>query len=149
MSSTLQMLGVQAQLAADQSSGEVSRTTLALITGGAAALGSLIGGCVTGYFSLRGERARQEFAAEHRREHARVRRSEGQRAAASGAVRERRSMLRINRDLLELFRDTGTWWLAPQELQFFPQSPERQLVVFASTRRVEPGGACGSAAEVA
>ena len=111
------MLVVHFQLAADQSSGEISRGTLALITGGAAAVGSLIGGCVTGYFTLRGEHARQEFAAtteESRRKY----KEQREQAAASGAVREWRSMLRINRDLLELFRDTGTWWLAPQELQF-------------------------------
>jgi hypothetical protein len=126
VSNTLQLLAAQFQLAAEQS-GEVSRGTLALITGGAAALGSLIGGGVTGYFALRGERTRQEFASQAE-ESRRTYEEQRQKAAASGAVREWKSMLRINRDLLEVFRDTGTWWLPPQELQFFPQSPERQLV---------------------
>jgi hypothetical protein len=110
----------------------VSRETLALITGGAAALGSLIGGCVTGFFSLRGEVKRQDFARATERSQ-RDHDDEKERAAARGAARDWRLMLKDSGSLLTVCRQAQSWWETEQNLSFFPSTPERRLVASRMT----------------
>ncbi len=105
----------------------VSRETLALITGGAAALGSLIGGCVTGFFTLRGESKRQQFARDTEQDQ-RAYDDEKERAAARGAARDWRSMLKDSASLLTVCRQAQSWWGDEQGVSHFPSVPERRLV---------------------
>jgi hypothetical protein len=105
----------------------VADWVLALITGGSAVLGSLVGGGITGYFALKGERKRQEFAesVEQRKEE---REDQATLAVACGAAREWARILSEDRVSIKTALDQGHWWPSDEDVQRFTFHEDRKLV---------------------
>ena len=105
----------------------VSDLALALISGGSAVVGSLIGGGITGFFALRGEKNRQEFARsiEQRKEE---REDQATAVVARGAAREWARVLTNNRLSIKAAIGQGHWWPAEADVKAFAFHEDRKLV---------------------
>jgi hypothetical protein len=127
-------MAIEAAVVLAQQSETVSGETVAIISGASAVLGSLVGGAVTGFFSLRGERARQAFA-RRTQAAADAREDDRERAIVRGTSREMCRSLRVSADFLDRWQEAGVWWPneAPSELQEFGHLAERKAVAAAAT----------------
>jgi hypothetical protein len=98
-----------------------------LISGGSAIVGALAGGSITGYFALKGEKKRQEFAesVEQRKEE---REDQATLALARGIGREWARILRDNRATIDAAYKEGYWWPSDVDIQRFTVHEDRKLV---------------------
>jgi hypothetical protein len=113
---------------------EVSKTTLALIAGGSAVVGSAVGGLVSGAFGLRGERKRQLFARETRDDE-RDHQTQQELKLARGAAREMRATFRQSRERLHVALESKGWWPQDEPLRTSPAHfEERKLLASLMTK---------------
>jgi hypothetical protein len=105
----------------------VSDVGLALISGGSAVAGALVGGSITGFFSLKSEEKRQEFvrSAEQRKE---AREDQATLAVARGAAREWAHLLRENRLSIAAAITSDHWWPSDSDVERFSVHDDRKLV---------------------
>jgi uncharacterized protein YjhX (UPF0386 family) len=105
----------------------VSVLGLAVISAGSAVVGSLVGGGVTGFLALKGEKKRQEFARsiEQRKEE---REDRATLALARGAGREWARRFSDNRATIVAAYQRGHWWPSEVDIQTFTVHEDRKLV---------------------
>jgi hypothetical protein len=105
-----------------------SGSTLALISGGSAVFGALVGGTVAGWFNLRGQQKRQEFERAERLE-SEKRDDTLRRHQLRGVAREVRSLLRHNEAVFERHQELGFWWTPDLPgPEFFEREQDRVLL---------------------
>ena len=123
----------------------VSELGLALISAGSAVAGSLVGGAITGFFTLKGEKKRQDFAqsVEQRRQE---REDQATLAVVRGAAREWARLLSENRLSIDTATARGHWWPSASNVQMFTSHEDRKLIAsmlsrddFATLERAESG----------
>jgi hypothetical protein len=105
----------------------VSQVGLALISAGSAVAGSLIGGGITGYYTLRGEAKRQAFARSVERQKEK-REDQATLAVARGAAREWARRLRENKTSIETAIKQDHWWPYTTDVEMFNVHDDRKLI---------------------